>query len=98
MAAVYDMCVDYDTLCMIEDKLQKVEYDLQESTKRMNAAIQRSQDFLAGKQFEKAKNVTMACTTLTSKTEINIMHARDYIETLRIALEDYGMCVYAGEI
>lgn len=97
MAAVYDMCVDYDILCVIEDKLQKVEYDLQESTKRMTEAIQRSQDFLAGHQFEKAKNTTMACTTLTGKTEINIKYARDYIGKLRTAFEDYGKCGYTGE-
>lgn len=91
------MCVDYDTLCSIEDKLQKIEFDLNNSTQKMVDAIQRSQDFLAGNQFEKAKNTTMSCVELSRKTEINIDYAKKYIGDLRMALEEYGRCGYSGE-
>lgn len=97
MEAVYDMCVDYDTLMQIEDKLQKIEYDIQESTKKMTEAIQRSGDFLAGKQFEKARNTTMACVELTVRTNNNIRKARSYILDIRNLLEEYGKCGYKGE-
>lgn len=97
MSAVYDMSVDYDTLCKIEDKLQKIEYDLNGSTEKMVAAIQISQDFLAGNQFEKAKSTTMSCVELTGKTGTNIKYARDYISKLRTALEEYSRCGYTGE-
>ena len=98
MAAAFDMCVDYDTLRTIDDKLQRIEYDLQESTKKMTEAIQRSENFLAGQQFEKAKGTTMASVNQNQRTETNIKFARNYIEKLRVALEDYGKCGYLGEI
>lgn len=95
--AGYDMCVDYDTLCAIEEKLQKIEYDLNSSTKKMTDSIQRSQDFLAGKQFEKARNTTMSCVEVSRKTEMNLEYARKYIGELRMALEEYGRCSYSEE-
>lgn len=98
MSAAYDMCVDYETLIQIEDKLQKIEYDLLESTKRMTDAIQRSEDFLAGRQFEKAKNTTKACTVLTERTSGNIRNARVYIDSLKSSLEEYCKCGYSGEV
>lgn len=94
----YDMCVDYDTLCTIEDKLQKIEYDLTNSTQKMVEAIQKSQDFLAGNQFEKAKNTTMSCVEISRKTETNIGYAKKYIGDLRMALEEYGRCGYSREV
>lgn len=95
--ASYDMRVDYDTLCTIEDKLQKVEHDLTNSTQKMVEAIQRSQDFLAGHQFEKAKDTTMSCVEISRKTETNLEYAKKYIGDLRMALEEYGRCSYSGE-
>lgn len=91
------MCVDYDTLCTIENKLQKIEFDLTNSTQKMVEAIQRSQDFLNGNQFEKAKNTTMNCVEVSKKTETNIKYAKKYIGDLRMALEEYGRCVYSEE-
>lgn len=96
--AGYDMCVDYDTLCTIEEKLQKIEFDLANSTQKMVEAIQRSQDFLAGNQFEKAKNTTMKCVEISRKTETNIEYAKKYICELRTALEEYGRCAYSEEV
>ena len=93
----YDMCVNYDTLCAIEEKLQKIEFDLNNSTKRMTDAIRRSQDFLAGNQFEKAKQTTMGCVEISRKTEINLGYSRKYICDLRSAMEEYGRCGYSEE-
>ena len=97
MSGSYDIYVDYNTLCTIEDKLQKIGYDLTESTQKMMESIQRSQDFLAGNQFEKAKAVTANCTALTAQTSTNIKHAQDYIGKLRTALEEYSKCGYPEE-
>ena len=92
-----DMYVDYDTLCLLEDKLEKINYDLNSSAEQMYKAIQRSQGFLAGNQFEKAKRTTIACVQLTETTGRNIKNAKEYIKTLKAVLEDYGKCCYSGE-
>ena len=93
----YDICVEYDTLCDISDKLKKIEYDIDKSTDRMKAAIQRAQDFLAGNQFEKAKNTTMSCVEITNRTQINLKKAENFIEKLREIVEEYGKCTYSGD-
>ncbi len=98
MTGSYDMCVDYDVLCDVEDKLQKIEYDLNNSTDQMIRAIQTSQDFLAGNQFEKAKVATASCVEVTRRTGNNIRHAMEYIKKLKAAVDDYGKCGYNGEV
>lgn len=97
MAESYDMCVDYGVLCSIEDKLQKIGYDLNNSAEKMDGAIQVSQDFLAGNQFEKAKRTTQLCDEVTRRVGHNIRHAKEYISKLKAAVEEYGECGYKGE-
>ena len=93
----FDIDVDYDTLCRLEEKLQYISHDLTESTERMSQAIQRSQDFLAGNQFEKAKNTTMTCIRNANRTNVNLNNARKYLGDLKSLLEEYGRCTYDGE-
>ncbi len=97
MSTAYDMCVDYDTLCEVQDKLKKIEYDLTNSNEQMLKAINSSQDFLAGNQFEKAKNTTTACLQISKRTGTNIHKAMEYIEKLKNSLDEYGRCSYDGE-
>ena len=94
----YDICVDYDTLCELQYKLELITHDLANSTEQMTSAIQRSQEFLAGYQFEKAKKTTMACVNLTVKTGNNIRHAMEYLDKLKAVLDEYGRCAYSGEV
>lgn len=98
MSNTYDICVDYDTLCELQHKLELIKHDLTNSTDQMKRAIQNSQEFLAGYQFEKAKRTTMACVSLTEKTSNNIRHAMEYLEKLKGVLEEYGRCAYSGEV
>lgn len=98
MAIEYDMCVDYDILCAIEDSLNKIAYDLENSTERMKAAIKDSEYFLAGNQFEKAKRTSNSCAELTESMSKNIIRAKKYIEELRSIMEEYGSCVYGENI
>lgn len=98
MSKTYDICVDYDTLCELQYKLELITHDLTNSTEQMTRAIQNSQEFLAGYQFEKAKRTTMACVDLTAKTGNNIRHAMEYLEKLKGVLEEYGRCAYSGEV
>ena len=98
MSGTYDICVDYDTLCELQYKLELISHDLTNSTEQMKRAIQNSQEFLAGYQFEKAKKTTMDCVNLTGKTSSNIRHAMEYLEKLKGILEEYGRCVYSGEV
>ncbi|WP_026509135.1 MULTISPECIES: hypothetical protein [unclassified Butyrivibrio] len=95
--AGYDMDVNYDTLCSVEEKLEKIQFDLDNSTQKMADAIQRSQDFLAGNQYEKAKSITTRSIELTKRTHDNIGNARKYIGDLRMIMEEYGRCGYPGE-
>ena len=98
MSMAYDICVDYDTLCELQYKLELITHDLTNSTEQMTRAIQYSQEFLVGYQFEKAKKTTMACVNLTAKTGNNIRHAMEYLEKLKAFLEEYGRCTYNGEV
>lgn len=98
MNGTYDICVDYDILCELHYKLELISHDLTNSTEQMTRAIQNSQEFLAGYQFEKAKRTTMACVNLTGKTSTNIRHAMEYLEKLKSILEEYGRCVYSEEV
>lgn len=98
MSVRYDICVDYDTLCGLQHKLELISHDLKNSTEQMTLAIQNGQEFLAGYQFEKAKRTTMACMNLTGKTSNNICHAIEYLIKLKGVLEEYGHCFYGGEI
>ena len=97
MASTYDICVDYDTLCEIEYKLELIAHDLSNSNEQMVRAISVSQDFLAGNQFEKARRTTMECARLTEKTSGNIKHAVEYLEKLKDMLTKYGLCAYTGD-
>ena len=98
MNTAYDICVDYDTLSELQYKLELITHDLANSTEQMTRAIQNSQEFLAGAQFEKAKNTTMTCVNLAEKTANNIRHAMEYLEKLQAVLEEYGRCSYSGEV
>ena len=98
MRTNYDMCVDYGILCGIEERLEKIENDLNNSTDQMAKSIEASQGFLAGNQFEKAKKATAACMIIAGKTETNIRFAREYIKGLKTAIEEYGRCGYSEEI
>ncbi len=94
---VYDICVNYDVLCDVENKLKKIEYDVENTTKKMNESIQRAQGFLEGNQFENAKNATKKSIELTGRTLNNIRNSEKYIKELREVIEEYGMCTYSGE-
>ena len=97
MNSQYDMYVDYDILCEIQDKLQKIEHDLYSSAEEMKKTIEISQGHLSGEQFERAKGTTAICIGMTSTTGANIRHSRDYLAKLKTSLEEYGRCAYSGE-
>ncbi len=97
MISKYDMNVDFDALCAIEENLQRIGTNLSESTERMLLALQSSQGFLAGKQYEKAQKTTMSCIDISTKTCNNITNALTYIAELREALEAYNKCKYEEE-
>ncbi len=96
MVNLYDICVDYDTLCNLEYKIDLILHDLGESTDRMTRAIQISESFLAGNQFEKAKQTTTECINMSRKTAGNLIHAKEYLKKLQESVLEYGQCVYKG--
>ena len=96
MKPEYDMHIDYDVLNNIEDSLEKIIFNLENSSGKMKDAILRSQEFLAGNQFEKAKTTTELCVAITQTTKDNIRMAIEYIDELRGKLEEYGKCGYKG--
>ena len=62
----------------------------------MTRAIQISQNFLAGNQFEKAKQTTADCIGMTQKTENNLRYAKSYLKKLQDVVMEYGQCTYKG--
>ena len=92
------MNVDYETLCELQHKLELIAHDLVNSTEQMTRALQNSQSFLAGNQYEKAKSITMTCLGISGKTANNIRHAMKYLEELKGIMETYGQCMYSGEV
>ena len=96
MENVFDICVDSDTLYNLENKIDLILHDLEESTDRMTRAIQTSENFLAGNQFEKAKQTTMNCMIISQKTAYNLSRAQEYLRRLQDSVTEYGQCVYKG--
>ena len=94
MNSKYDMCVDLEALCAIEDNLRRIGVNLSESTERMLLALQSSQGFLAGKQFEKAQKTTMSCIDITAKTNNNIRNLLAYISQLKELVDSYDKSRY----
>lgn len=75
MESKYDVCVDFDALCAIEDKLKRIGVNLSDATQKMHLSLQTSQGFLAGNQFEKAQKTTMGCIDITDRTIRNKIRA-----------------------
>lgn len=94
MESKYDVCVDFDTLCAIEDKLKRIGRNLSDATEKMLLALQTSQGFLAGNQFEKAQKTTMGCVDITAKSNNNIRNALTYIDQLKELIMVYNTCRY----
>lgn len=94
MGSKYDVCVDFDALCAIEDKLKGISVKLSDATAQMLQALQTSQGFLAGNQFEKAQKTTMKCINITAKTTNNLSNAFTYINQLKELIMTYGTCRY----
>lgn len=94
MGAAYDIFVDYDSLCDLQNRLDRISQNLVYSVEQMTNSIRSSQDFLSGVQFEKAKETTLSCVKTAKGTIDNIRHARDYLEKLKAILEDYAQCKY----
>ncbi len=90
----YDVCVDFDALCAIEEKLKSIGVNLAGAIEEMLLALQTSQGFLAGRQFEKAQKTTMGCINITAKTNNNIRNALAYIDQLQELLRTYDTCRY----
>ena len=92
----YDMCVDYNVLSSVEEKLKAIEKDLNKSIEMMIRAIMNAQDYLDGYQFEKARKTTNDCVKLAERTEKNIRNAEAYIEKLKVIIEKYDSYAYKG--
>lgn len=96
MDKIYDICVDYDTLSNLEYKIDLILYDLRESIEKMTQALQNSQMFLAGKQYDKAVQTTTSCLQKSKEAENNLVHAKDYLKKLQDSLIEYEQCSYKG--
>ncbi len=96
MGSIYDMCVDCQTLETMMDKLTKIDTELSEATKKMATALQESQNFLAGNQFEKARSLTVRTVEIASNISGNINHASSFLKQLNEYTIQYSSCQYKG--
>lgn len=94
MELQYDMCTDLESLHAIEEKLRSIGTSLNDATEQMILALQTSQDFLAGRQYEQAQKTTLSCIDITAKTTNNIRNALAYLAQLEEKLEAYNQCKY----
>ena len=96
MNSGYDMCVDYQTLEELRMRLKRIGSELTEATKQMVEALQVSQDFLAGRQFEEARVLTLQTVEVTTVTSNNIENAIRYLDNLMAHVSDYESSKYTG--
>lgn len=90
----FDICTDYDAMYSMADKLKAIGTDLSESTRKMLLALQASQGFLSGKQYEKARMTTLNCIEVTGVTVNNIQNAITFLSNLMNTIDDYSRCKY----
>jgi len=90
----YDICADYDAMYSMSDKLKAIGIDLSESTKKMLLALQASQGFLSGRQYERARATTLNCIEAAGVTVNNIQNATVFLSELMNTIEDYSRCRY----
>ena len=95
MGTSYDMCIDYETLCELENKLTNISNNLGVSADSMLFALRNCEGFLSGNQFEKASQTTIMCSEVSKKTIENISEVLKYIAKLKECLETYSGCRYS---
>ena len=92
--SIYDMCVDYDILCDAKEKLHIIQHDLDNISMQMENSIDIAQEYLAGVQYEKAKQITVSCTKNTTNAEKNIEYAMKYLVDLMGKMDEYSRCKF----
>ena len=93
----YDVNIEVEELFSIEDNLKRIQYCLNDSVNKMETALIQSQDFLAGRQFEKVMENTQACMNIVEQTNVNLSQAIKYISSLEEILEEYKRNAYLGD-
>lgn len=96
IGSTFDMCVDNPTLETLMDKLMIIDTELSDATKKMTDALQESQNFLAGQQYEKARTITIQTVKIAANTSRNINHAITFLKQLKEYTSDYASCQYKG--
>ena len=96
MGSMYDMCVNCQALETMIDKLTKIDTELSEATNRMARALQESQNFLAGNQFEKARSLTVRTVEIASNISGNVNNAISFLKQLDEYTTEYASCQYKG--
>lgn len=96
MNGSFDMCIDLQTVVQISEKLKQIGSQLSDATKKMVDALQDSQGFLAGKQYEKARSLTLKTVETSTVTATNINNALRYLSDLEEHVNNYSTCKYMG--
>ena len=78
------------------DKINRISDNMEISIRQMRAAINESQNFLSGQQFEKAKDITTKTVENSRRCCSDLTHTTEYLERLRTALMEYRSCIYSG--
>ena len=90
----YDMNVDYDLLCVVEEKMRIINRCIEESADSMSRSLINSEGFLSGKQYEAAKKTTMECLEISRLNEARIRSLLMFISRLKDIVEEYSGCTY----
>lgn len=92
----YDMCVDAAVLEELAVSLKQIQNHLELTVDEMKYAIIEGGDFLEGRQFDRAKEITYSCVAATAKTRTNITRVLKYLGELTEQVETYNSCKFSG--
>lgn len=90
----YDVNVDFETLCKMEEDLKRIRINLKLSADTMNESIGKSEQLLSGKQYERAKEITGECIEIAQKDIVVIQELISHIQTIKRILNEYMDCAY----
>ena len=92
-----DMNVDCETISRMKADLKIIGTNLANSAECMNGSIEKSEQLLSGKQFERAKEITNECIGIAKTDVVVIKSLLKYLDAIEDCLNKYMDCSYGNE-
>lgn len=92
--ANYDIDVEYDELCRVDEKLSSIEKRIHNSLTDMINTVNSNNEYLSGQQYNKMRNTTDSYRKQAMSSINEIECTRDYIQELKAVIQEYSKCIY----